>query len=124
MVHQLAEADGESTNLGRHQHVGTRGCLGTTLQGAVMQRTHLISVVGEIGVRTGIVERELATNEQARFVVRSGERSAESSAGLAIGHEGVGEEDTGLSGESVGNLTSLAHKAVLHLHRIGDAAAV
>ena len=50
MVHQLAEADGESTNLGRHQHVGARGCLGATLQGAIMQWTHLIGVVGEIGV--------------------------------------------------------------------------
>ena len=57
-------------------------------------------------------------------MVTGREWSAESGAGLAVGHIGVGEEQAGLSGESIGNLTCLADKAVLHLHGVVDATAV
>ena len=52
------------------------------------------------------------------------ERSAESSTGLTIGHIGISEEQAGLSREAIGNLTGLAHEAILHLHRVVDATAI
>ena len=57
-------------------------------------------------------------------MVRSRERAAESCTGLTVGHIGVGKEYTGLCGKTVGNLAGLTHKAVLHLHRVGDAATI
>ena len=89
-----------------------------------MQGTHLVGMVREVGVRAGIVKRELATNQQRTLMVGSRERAAESSTGLTIGHITVGEEHAGLCRKAVGNLASLAHEAVLHLHRVGDAATV
>ena len=124
MVHQLAETHREGAYLGRHQHVGTAGGLRAALQRSVVQGTHLVSVVREVGVRTGIVERELAADEQARLMVRCREGSAEGGTRLAISHVAVGEEHAGLGSKAVGNLTCLANEAVLHLHAVGDAAAV
>ena len=121
MVHQCAKTNAESTDLGRHQHIGTAGRLRTALQGSVVQRSHLVGMVREVGVRTGIVERELTTDEQARLVVAGRERSAESGAGLAMGHVAIGKEYRGFCRETVGNLASLTHETVLHLHAVGDA---
>ena len=120
MVHQLTETDAERTDRGRHQDIGTRSRLRTTLQGSPVQWPHLIGVVREVRVRTGIIERELTTDEQRALMMRGTERSAEGSTGLTVGHERVGEEETGLCREAVGDLTSLSHEAVLHLHTVID----
>ena len=64
MVHQLSEANAERANSGRHQHIRARGSLSTTLQSTIVQRTHLIGVVREVGVRACVIERELTTNQQ------------------------------------------------------------
>ena len=56
MVHQLAKAYAEGTDGGRHQDIGSRGGLRAALQRAIVQRTHLVGVVGEIGVRACIIE--------------------------------------------------------------------
>ena len=69
MVHQLAETDAEGTDLGRHQDVGSRGGLRTALQCTVVQGSHFVGVVREVGVRTGIVERELTANQQRALMV-------------------------------------------------------
>ena len=53
-------------------------------------------------------------------MVRGREWSAESGTSLTIGHERIGKEQTGLGCKAIGNLTSLTHEAVLHLHRIVD----
>ena len=124
VVHQFAEAHAERTNRGRHQHIRARGRLGAALQGAIVQRTHLIGVVREVGVRASVIERELSADEQRALMVRSRERSAEGGAGLTVGHKRVGKEQTGLGREAIGYLTSLAHEAVLHLHRVVDRATV
>ena len=116
MVHQFAKADREGTNGSRHEHVGTTGRLGTTLQCPIVQGTHLVGMVGEIGVRAGIVERELSSDEQARLMVAGRERATEGSTCLAIGHVGIGKEEAGFCREAIGNLTGLTHEAVLHLH--------
>ena len=124
MVHQLAEADREGADGSRHQDVSTRGCLRTTLQRAVMQWSHLVGMVREVGVRACIVERELSTDKQTRLMMAGRERSAESCTGLAIRHERIGKEQAGFSREAIGNLASLAHEAVLHLHAVVDATSV
>ena len=69
MVHQLTKADAESTNLSWHQHVGTRSRLRTTLQDTIVHGAHLIGMVREVGIRAGIIERELTTNEQRALMV-------------------------------------------------------
>ena len=120
MVHQLTKADAESTNRGGHQDIGTRSRLRTTLECSPVQGTHLIGMVREVRVRASVIERELTANEQRALVVGGTERSAEGSTGLTVGHERVGEEETGLCREAVGDLTSLSHEAVLHLHTVID----
>ena len=120
MVHQLAETDAERADGGRHQDIATRSRLRSTLEGSPVQRAHLIGMVREIRVRAGIIERELTTDEQRTLVVGSTEGSAERGTGLTVGHIGVGKEETGLRRETVGNLTGLTHKAVLHLHTVID----
>ena len=124
MVHQLAEANREGADSGRHQDIGTRGGLCAALQRTVVQGAHLVGVVREVGVGTRIIERELTADEQARLVVGGRERAAERGAGLTVGHVGVSKEQAGLSRETVGNLAGLAHEAILHLHGIVDGAAV
>ena len=57
-------------------------------------------------------------------MVRGAEGSAESSTGLTIRHKRVGEEQARLSRKAVGNLASLTHEAILHLHGVIDRAAV
>ena len=57
-------------------------------------------------------------------MVRGGEGTAEGCTCLTVGHKRVGKEETGLCGETVCNLTGLAHEAVLHLHGVIDATAV
>ncbi len=121
MVHQLAEAHAELTYLGGHQDVGSRGCLHTALEGAIVHGSHLVGMVGEIGVGTGIVERELAANEQRALVVTGREGSAESGACLAVCHVAVVEEHGTLGCEAVGERASLAHEAVLQLGAVENA---
>ena len=87
MVHQLAEADGEGTDGGRHQHIGTAGRLRAALKRSVMERAHLIGMIGEVGVGACVVERELSADKQRTLVVTGREGAAEGSAGLTIGHE-------------------------------------
>ena len=77
-------------------------------------------MVREVGVRTGVIERELTADEQRALMVRGREGSAEGRTGLTIGHKRVGKEQAGLGCKSVGNLTGLTHKAVLHLHTVID----
>ena len=121
MVHQLAEAHREGTDVGRHQHIGTTGRLRSALQKTVVDGAHLVGVVGEVGGRPGIVERELATDEQARLVVAGREGAAEGSAGLAVRHIRIGEEDALRRREAVAQLAGLADEAVLYLHTVEDA---
>ena len=89
-----------------------------------MQWSHLVGMVREVGVRTGIVERELSANEQARLMVTGREGTAEGGTGLTVSHERISKEEAGLGGEAIGNLAGLAHEAVLHLHGVVDAATV
>ena len=63
MVHQFTEADREGTYRSRHQDIRARGRLRTTLQRTVMQRSHLIGMVREVGIRTCVIERELSANQ-------------------------------------------------------------
>ena len=62
-----------------------------------------------------------STDEQRALVVTGRERTAERRAGLTVAHVTIGKEHTGRSGEPVADFAGLAHKAVLHLHRIDDA---
>ena len=52
------------------------------------------------------------------------EWAAEGSTGLTIGHKRVCKEQAGLCCEAIGNLTGLAHEAVLHLHRVINRATI
>ena len=69
MIHQFAEAHGERAYLGGHQDIGSAGCLGSALEYAVMHGAHLVGMVGEVGGRTGVIERELPADEQRTLVV-------------------------------------------------------
>ena len=53
----------------RHQYLGTAGSLGSARQGAVVHGSHLIGMVGEVGGRASVVERELSANEQRALVM-------------------------------------------------------
>ena len=57
-------------------------------------------------------------------MMRGTEGAAEGSTSLTISHKGVGKEKTSLGRKAIGNLTSLTHEAVLHLHRVIDRATV
>lgn len=124
MVHQFAEADRERSDRGRHEQVGAAGCLGASLEHAPVHGPHLVGMVGEVGGRSRVVEREHRSNQQAALVVGGREWAAEGRAGLAIAHVAIGEEDTLGGRETVGQLAGFAHEAVLDLHAIDDGAAV
>ena len=124
MVHQLTETHAEGTDRSRHQDISARSCLCATLQSTVVQGTHLIGMVGEVGVRACVIERELTTDQQRALMVRGTEGSAEGGTGLTIRHKRVGEEQAGLSRKTVCHLTGLTHETVLHLHRVVDRATV
>ena len=81
-----------------------------------MQGPHLIGMVAEVGGRAGIVEREHAANEERTLVMAHAEGTAESSAGLTVGHVAVGEAHAAGGGESVGEFAGLAHKAIDDFH--------
>ena len=89
-----------------------------------MHRSDLVSMVGEVGGRAGIVEAELCTDEQTALMVTGGKRTAESGASLAVAHIAVGKEHACRSREAIAQLTSLTNKAVLHLHRVDNAGAI
>ena len=57
-------------------------------------------------------------------MVRSAEGAAESSTGLTISHKRIGEEQARLCRKPVGDLTSLTHEAILHLHGIINRATI
>ena len=124
VVHQLAEADAERAYCRRQQQVGTAGRLGAALQHTPVHGTHLVSMIGEVGGRTCIVEAELRADEQRALVVAGGEWTAEGGASLAVAHIAIGEKHALRSGEAIADLAGLAHEAVLHLHRIDDAGAL
>ena len=63
VIHEFAETHRECSDVCRHQHISATGRLGTPLQCAIVHGAHLIGMVGEVGGRTGVVERELATDE-------------------------------------------------------------
>ena len=50
MVHQFAEAYREGTDGGGHQHIGTAGGFSAALKCSVVERSHLVGMVREIGV--------------------------------------------------------------------------
>ena len=76
----------------RHEHIGATGRFRATFQHTIVHGSHLIGMVREVGCRPSVIERELSANEQRTLMMRSRERSAEGSAGLAIAHETVGKE--------------------------------
>ena len=121
MVHELAHADREGSNGSRHEQVGSAGRLRSSLQNSPVHRSHLVGVVGEVGCRAGIVEREHSANEQRALVVAGREGTAESRTRLAVAHVGVGEEHRCRCREAVAELACLAHEAVLYLHAVDDA---
>ena len=92
MVHQLAEAHGERTDGRRHEQVTAACRLRAALQYAPVHRPHLVSVVGEIGPRSCIVEREHTADKQRTLVMGGAERTAEGRAGFPVRHERIGEE--------------------------------
>ena len=124
MVHQLTHTHREGTYLGRHQHIRAAGGLGTALQRSVVDGAHLVGMIGEVGGRAGIIERELSADEQRALVVAGREGTAEGGTRLAVRHVAVGEEDALRGGKTVSYMAGLTHKAVLHLHAIDDARAV
>ena len=124
MMHELAKADAEGTNGSRHEQISTTRCLCATFQNTPVHRSHLVSMVGEIGSRTGIVETKLRADEQAALMVAGGKRTTEGCAGLAVAHIAVGKKYACRGREAIAQLTSLTNKAVLHLHRVDNAGSV
>ena len=124
MVHQLTEANGERTNRGRHQDIGTRGGLGATLQRAIVQGAHLIGMVREVSIGAGVIKRELTADQQGTLMMAGTEGTAEGSTGLTIRHERVGKKQARLGGKAIRDLTGLTHETVLHLHGVVDRATV
>ena len=124
MIHQLAEAYRERADVRRHEYVGTACCLRSSLKRTVMHRSHLVSVVGEVGGRTRIVERELSADKQRALVMGRRERTAESGTRLTVRHIRIGEEHAACRREAVAQLASLTHVAVLHLHAVDDGRSV
>ena len=118
MVGNLAHAHRERSYLCRHENVCATGRFRAALQAAVVHRSHLIGVVGEVCGRAGIVERVHSADEQRTLMMRSCERTAESGARLAIAEMRVGEENAARRAEAVADGARLAHKAVLQLHAV------
>ena len=99
--------------------MAARSSLGTTLQHTVVDRTHLVGMVALVGVRTSIVEREFATNEQRALMVGSGKWSTESGTRFAIVHIGIGKKDRCLGTEALTHMHAFAHERTIHLGTIG-----
>ena len=94
MIHQLAKAHGESSDIGRHEHISTAGCLRSSLQNAVVHRPHFVGMIAEIRCTSSVIERELTANKQAAFMVTGRKRPTECGTSFPITHVRISKEHT------------------------------
>ena len=93
VIHQLAEAHRERSDVSRHENIGAAGCFRAAFECAIMHRPHLVGVITEIGGTPRVIERELSADEQTTLVMAGSEWTAERRARFTIAHVGIGKEN-------------------------------
>jgi hypothetical protein len=101
------------------EDLGSAGGLVASFHDTPMDRSHLVGMIGEIGIGTGIVKREFAGNEEAVLVVAYGKRPAEGCASLAVAYKTVGKEQTAFC-RSVDDVAGFPYKTVVDMCPVKD----